>query len=112
MKMAYYLRNLHAQFFDDDHGVKKIKVYFETHMDNVWSLIDVQVPPPATSISDNLILVFKIDEKPSKNQFVTSQHTYVYDIDIPAGFKHFTTVILYHSLESDHDSVGTAGDPN
>jgi hypothetical protein len=109
--MAYYLRNLHAQFFDDPDG-KKIKVYFETHMDDQWSLIDVQVPPPATTINDHLILVFKIDEQVSKNQFVTSRHNYVYNIDIPADFKHSTTVILHHSQESDHDSVGTAGDPN
>jgi hypothetical protein len=108
--MAYYLRNLHAQFFDDPSG-KKIKVFFETHMDDQWSLVNVQVPDPATPITDNLILIFKLDEHISKNNFVTSQHVYVYNVDILPNFKHFTTILLYHSQGSDHDSVGTAGDP-
>jgi len=109
--MGNYLRNLHAQFFGNPGG-KKIKVYFETHMDSQWNLIDTKVPAPGTVISNNLDLAFKIDESTSENSFKKTKHEYVYDVDISTEFKHFTSVILYHSQGSDHDSVGTAGDPN
>ena len=108
--MGNYLRNLHAQFFDDPSG-KKIKVYFETHMDSEWSLIDKKVPAPGSVITDNLDLAFNINESASANTFKITRHEYIFEVDIPAGFKHFTSVILYHSQGSDHDSVGTAGDP-
>ncbi len=109
--MSNYLHNLHAKFFKDQSNVKKIKVYFETNMDSEWSLIDIQVPAPGVPITANLDLVFKINESKSTNTFTTEIHEYVYDHDVLPNFKHFTSVILYHSLGSDSDSVGTAGDP-
>ena len=107
-----YLRNLKAQFFDDE-GAKKIVVYFETHMDSAWNLNEVQVPAPNTVIRSDLTIKFDIDEnvQDSIQEFVVKPWKYVYPVLLPKDYRHVTTVYLYHSKGADDESVGTTGDP-
>ncbi|NOX85778.1 MAG: hypothetical protein GXO86_07415 [Chlorobi bacterium] len=107
-----YLRNLKAQFFDDD-GVKKIMVYFETHMDAAWDLNPIQLPQDGAVINSDLTLKFKVIEnvQGSKLTFQVKSWKYIYPVALPDGYKHVTTVYLYHSKGSDGESLGTVGDP-
>ncbi len=107
-----YLHNLKAQFFDDPDG-KKILVYFETHMDDAWDLNPVQVPPDGTTISSDLTLKFDVFEniQDSKQIFKVKSWRFTYPVDIPVGYKHVTSVYLFHSQGIDNESIGTIGDP-
>jgi len=110
----YYLRNLHAQFYTDKKG-HYIKVYFETHMDNSWELIDVQVPPPGSLVHSDLILKFNTEESNNSGTFGTNDWTFEWPVDFsgqnPETFRHVTTVYIFHSKGSDKDSMETVGDP-
>ena len=107
----YYLRNLHAEFYKDQ-GDPFIKVYFESHMNDSWELVDIQVPPQNTVIASDLVLKFKTDETKSKGTYGVVGYTKVYPVNIPANYRHFTTVVIFHSRGSDKDSMETVGDPN
>jgi len=106
-----YLRNLHAQFFDDPEG-KKILVYFETHMDSAWDLNPIQLPSNGTLVNNDLTLKFEVIGNPEgKQTFQVKSWKYIYPVELPQDYKHITTVYLFHSQGPDNESVGTVGDP-